>query len=64
MLVVLHDPSGVCTENVRITVPSLWEETVAGVPGRSGANVPEPVAWVLVYRKESAIRQGERDLVV
>ena len=37
---------------------------MAGVPGRSGANVPEPVVWVLVYRKESATHRGERDLVV
>lgn len=37
---------------------------MAGVPGRSGANVPEPVAWVLVYRKERATHQGEQHLVI
>lgn len=53
-------PSGVCTENVWITVPSLQEHTVAGVPGRGGANVPEPVGWVSVHKKESVTHQGER----
>lgn len=33
---------------------------MAGVPGRNGANVPEPVEWVLLHRKESVTHQGER----